>query len=284
MTTKIDLKPWTRVTTIANTLADRYALEQWAQRQTVLGLGARQDLYALAASSTAEDKDQLNQIVEQAQEAAKSRSGANLGTALHRLTQRVDTGELLDVPATWRPDIDAYLQTLADRRVRVYEDWIERVVIIPQLHAAGTIDRLVTIGDSLTFRVADLKTGAEAPKYVNETALQLALYANASYAWRGSADLIQRDRYGRYLLPDPDIDPDAYDPMPPVDTDVAMLIHLPVETGTCALHEIDIKAGKEAVRLAVAVREWRKRRDLSWPYNPAPFNGGGVKHDADDDW
>jgi hypothetical protein len=84
------------------------------------------------------------------------------------------------------------------------------------------------------------------------------------------------------MLPDPVEEPDAYDPMPPVDTDTALLIHLPVGEGACTLHEIDIKAGKEAVRLAIAVREWRKRRDLVWPFNPAPFNGGATQ--LDDDW
>jgi hypothetical protein len=62
VTTKTKAKSWTRVTTIANTLADRYALEQWAQRQIVYGLGVREDLYALAASSTPDDKAQLSQI------------------------------------------------------------------------------------------------------------------------------------------------------------------------------------------------------------------------------
>jgi len=283
-TTKTKAKAWTRVTTIANTLADRYALEQWAQRQTVLGLGAREDLYALAASADPGDKNQLNSIIEQAQEAAKSRSGANLGTALHRLTERIDRDEQLDVPAAWRADIDAYCQRLADSSVRINPDWIERVVVIPQLGAAGTLDRLVTVDDDLTFRVADLKTGKDAHIYVNETALQLAMYANASHVWKGTTDEIRRDRYGRYLLPDPADDPNAYDPMPPVDTAAALLIHLPIGEGSCTLHEIDIVAGKEAVRLAVEVREWRKRRDLSWPFNPAPFRGGGNRTTAADDW
>lgn len=280
--TKTKTESWTRVTTIANTLKDRYALEQWAQRNTVLGLGAREDLYALAASTTPDDRDQLNKIVDQAQEAAKARSGANLGTALHRLTERIDAGEQLDVPETWRSDIDAYCQTLADHHVRIHPEWIERVVVIPQLQAAGTLDRMVTIGSDPTFRVADLKTGAQADRYVNETALQLALYANASYVWKGTTDEIKRDRYGRYLLPNPQEDPEAYEPMPPVDTDTALLIHLPVEQGVCNLHEIDIKAGKEAVRLAMSVREWRKRRDLASPFNPEPFTGGDSPTEEDD--
>lgn len=282
-TTKTKPRPWTRVTTIANTLADRYALEQWAQRQTVLGIGARQDLYALAASATADDKDQLRKIVAQAQEAAKSRSGANLGTALHRLTERIDSGEILDVPHQWRPDIDAYCQTLADHSIRIHPYWIERIVVIPEMGAAGTIDRMVTVGDDITLRVADLKTGKSALKKVTETAIQLALYANATHAWKGTVDDIERDQYGRYLLPDPEEDPFAYDEMPTVDKSAALMIHLPVQTGECDLYEIDIKSGIVAAGYAQWVRDWRKRDDLAWPLNPAPFRGGATTTD-DDDW
>lgn len=269
-------KSWTRVTTIANTLADRYALEQWAQRQTVIGLGAREDLYALAAAAQPEDRQQLNQIVKQAKEAAKSRSGANLGTALHRLTERIDSGEAVDVPTQWASDVAAYRQTLTNSRIRIHKEWIERVVVIPQLRAAGTVDRLVTVGSDLVWKVADLKTGAQAPKYVRETTIQLALYAGASHVWKATVDDIRRDQYGRYLLPDPADEPDAYDPTPNIDRTRGLLIHVPVGEGECSLHEVDITAGREAVDYAMWVRAWRKRDGLAWPYN-----GGGAPAD---DW
>jgi hypothetical protein len=248
-------RPWTRATTIAGTLADRYGLEKWAQRNTVLGLGLRQDLYALAASCTAEDKQQLEQIVNQAQEAAKAQSGANLGTALHKLTERIDSGEQLDVPATWRPDIDAYLAAFADNAIRVQA--IEQIVVIPWLGVAGTLDRLVTVKGQGPY-IADLKTGQDVVKYgMGEIALQLALYANATHVWNGN----------------------GYDPMPTVDKTKALVVHLPVGQGVCTLHWVDIQAGLEAVRLAVAVRDWRKRRDLSTPHDQVK---AGVS--ATDDW
>ncbi len=78
---KTKFKPWTRATTVASTLEDRYGLERWAKRNVVLGIAARPDLYALAASAKPEDKDLLHSIVDDAEEAAKARSGANLGNA-----------------------------------------------------------------------------------------------------------------------------------------------------------------------------------------------------------
>lgn len=242
---------WTRATTVASTLSDRYGLEAWAQRNTVLGIAARPDLYALAASCVPTDKDQLNKIVSDAQEAAKSRSGANLGTALHRILERIDTGEELDAPAQWRPDVDAYCTTLLNNGITIHPEWIERIVIAPKAKVAGTLDRLVTVDDTLF--VGDLKTGADVVTYgMNDIAIQLALYANSSHMWNG----------------------DGYDPMPAVDKTRALVIHLPVGEGQCNLHWVDIEAGLEAARQALWVRDWRKRKDLSKPFSKEVLRKG----------
>ena len=268
------MSSWTRATTIAGTLADRYGLERWALRNVVLGIAARPDLYALAVSAKPEDKDLLGRIVDDAQEAAKSRSGANLGTALHRLTERIDRGEILDVPDAWKPDIDAYAQTVADNSIKILPEWIERVVIAPQWEAAGTLDRLVHYDGR--FMVADLKTGQNALAGAGDIAVQLAIYANSTHAWIGEADKVPRDRYGRYELPDPATDTDddnpIYEPLPDMDRDRALVIHLPVGKGVCQIHEIDIKAGREAIDLALAVRDWRKRDDLHSPISQWKFS------------
>lgn len=273
---------WTRVTTIANTLADRYALERWAQRNTVLGLGARQDLYALAASCTSDDKKQLNRIVTQAQEAAKARSGANLGTALHRLTERVHLEKNVELPDQWRPDVHAYLHALADNGFKADSSWIERVVIVPELMVAGTVDRLLQNVNGGSFIVGDLKTGQNALKFGGqEIAMQLALYAHATHAWRGKPNDIERDSYGRYLLPHPDDAPDDYDSMPMVEREWALALHLPVGKGECTLYRVDLVAGKQAVQQALWVRKWRRRKNLV-----SVLNGRGITNSSgsNDDW
>jgi len=276
-------QPWTRATTVANTLADRYGLERWAQRNTVLGLGAREDLYALAASVTPDEKSELDKIVDQAQEAAKAQSGANLGIALHRLTERIDSGEELDVPDQWKPDIDAYCQTLVDYRIQILPEFIERIVVIPKLRVAGTLDRIVNAAGRLM--VADLKTGKHAVEFgATEVAIQLALYAHATHMWKQSAADVKRDRYGRYLLPDPVDQPEAYEPMPPVDQQTALVIHLPVGQAECSLHELDVEAGEKAVRAAMWVRQWRKRRDLAAPFQVLSAPPLTAVVGGDDDW
>ena len=277
--------PWTRATTVANTLADRYGLEKWAQRSIVYGIGQREDLYALAASHSLDDKQELGRIAEQALEAAASRSGANLGTALHRLTERIDAGEILDVADQWKPDMDAYVSELSTNHIQVHPEYIERIVVLPELKIAGTLDRIVTANNQLT--IADLKTGKHAVEYgAGEIAVQLSLYSRATHMWKGEADTIKRDRYGRYLLPQPDEDPDAYEPMPKVDQTQAIVIHLPAGKGECSLHVIDIEEGWKGVKASMWTREWRKRKDLAHPYvNMAHLTvveGGDIN--TDDDW
>ena len=249
---------WTRTTTISSTLADRWALEAWSQRNTVIGLGLRPDLYALAAASTPDDKDQLTQIVDQAQEAARASSAANLGTALHQLTQRIDAGETLDVPEPWRPDVDAYLNTLTANHLKV--EAIEQIVVDVRYQIAGTFDRILHSPDTGLSYVADLKTGANALRYsTNEIAIQLAIYAGATHAWTGT----------------------YYQPMPTVSQDWAIIIWLPVSQGHCELHAVNLTEGRKALTLALAVRAWRKRSDLTTPYPPATTLPG---LDVTDDW
>jgi len=93
-------------------------------------------------------------------------------------------------------------------------------------------------------RIADLKTGKDVIRYgMVEIALQLAIYAHATH-WYDPATRQLHD-------------------MPPVDRGRAIVMHAPVGQGRCQIIEVDIAAGWEAVQLAVAVRDWRKRKDLA---------------------
>lgn len=252
---------WTRATTVANTLEDRFGLEKWAKRNVALGMGLRQDLVAYAASCTPEDKGTLDGIVKQAEDAAKSKMGANLGSALHAFTERVDRGEDFNVIPPWDEDIAAYRAVMVKAQVEVDPAWVERVVVVPAIKTAGTLDRIVTVNGERY--IADVKTGSI--DYNTSIAVQLAIYAGASHVWKGDAASVPRDGWGRYKLPDPTEEPDAYEAMPEVNRDRALVIHLPAGTGSCFLHWIDIDSARHAVRTAIWVRSWRKRKDLLTP-------------------
>lgn len=238
---------WTRATTIANTLSDRWALEQWGLRNTVYGIGQRPDLYALASSAQPDERELLTRIVDQAQEAAHAQSSANLGTALHRLTERIDSGEILDVPDQWKPDVDAYCQTLADHSVKILPEYIERITVVPQVKVAGTFDRIVEVNGELM--IADLKTGKHAIQYgTHEIASQLALYSRGQFLWN------EEESNGA-----------PYDQMPDVSQEQGLIIWLPVGEARCELHLVDLTLGWFGVELALQVRDWRSRNDLTEP-------------------
>jgi hypothetical protein len=236
-------QPWTRATTWASTVSDTYGLTKWKMRMTAKGVATRRDLLALAASLPLSEKDQLDKLTDQAVEAAGGSSSANLGTALHAFTAQVDSGEYPEIPEPWNRDIDAYVEALRAVGIETLPMGVERIVVVPKLGVAGTFDRIVRLGDS--YYIADVKTGADLSFAWNEIAVQLALYAHGEAMWNGK----------------------NYEPLPVVDRERAIVIHLPVGQARCDLYWIDIAAGWETAHLCGAVREWRKRKDLTTPFD-----------------
>src|SRR5262245_1123897 len=238
-------RTWMRATTFAKTLSDMYGLGKWQERMVAKGVSLRSDLYALAAATPVADETKFDKICADAKEAAKATSGANLGTALHAFTEQIDMGQKIEVPAPWDADIAAYQAALAEAKIRVDRQWIERIVLVPQYGVAGTLDRIVWALDQGR-TVADVKTGKDLSYSWCEISIQLALYANATHTY----DLATGDIV----------------PMPEVNQDKALVFHLPVGQGRCEIHEVDIKAGWEAAYWARIVRDWRARKNIATSY------------------
>lgn len=248
-------RTWTRVTTIAGSLKDRYGLEKWAQRNLVYGLGQRQALYAQAAASSLDDRTTLDEIARRAQEAADSSAGADLGSALHTFTERIDQGEPdVVVPAPYDRDIAAYRTALDTLGITAVPDGIERVVALPELGVCGTLDRIVTAPARGLPLIGDVKTAKDKPdgrggtlntvlRYgMVDIPLQLAMYAHATHWW--------------------DTDTGQWQEKPAVDQTVALVFHVPAGAGVCRIYEVDISAGWQAVQLAFDIKTWRGRGDL----------------------
>lgn len=259
--------PWTRVTTLSKTLSDMFGLTRWQCRMVAKGIATRPDLYALAAATPIDDKATLDKLVEDAKEAAAASSGARLGTALHAFTEHVDAGEQVDVPAPWDRDVACYQATMRDAGITIDPHHIERIVILPALGVAGTFDRILDI-PSVGPVVGDLKTGRDLSYGWGEIAIQLAIYANAERMWNAHS--------GRY------------EPMPTVNRNDAVVVHLPVGQATCHLYWVDITAGWEKAQLCDQVRQWRARTDLAARFTPtahppappvAPANGWLLRVD-----
>lgn len=228
--------PYTRCTTYVGCLEDTYNLERWKCRQVAIGLADRPDL-RLAVVAHRDDKNKLNEVCEQAIEAAKASAAANTGTALHALTEQLDRGtlDLSTVPTDYRPDITAYRDVIAAAGVTV--EAIEQFGVHDHLKVAGTWDRIFTIKGRRY--IADLKTGSI--EYgMGKIAMQLAVYSRCQVY---------------------DVTTHQRTPLD-VDQDRAIVIHLPAGTGKAFLYWVDIGSGCDAVDLAAKVRAWRARKDL----------------------
>ena len=155
--------PYTRVTTFVEALLEGTALGRWKMRRVALGMGRRPDYVVAAAALTAEERDRkaLNDLAEKALEAAGP-NAADVGTALHQFTERIDRGEPLGfVPDQYAADLDAYREQV--QRIT----WLHREerMVCDQLETAGTPDGIGIVEepdpDGVTGvpRIVDLKTG-----------------------------------------------------------------------------------------------------------------------------
>jgi hypothetical protein len=232
---------WTRATTFADALEDSYGLTKWKQRGTAVGIGMRSDLLSLAQALTMDDKKGLDDVCEQALTVASANERSNLGTALHKMTERLDRGEDFAVPVNHQPDMSAYLRIKAQNDMQTRPDYIERITVIPEFDVAGTMDRIVRLDGAV--RIADLKTGQDLTRGWGKIAVQLALYSRGAGLWNEQAG--------------------TWEPMPPVEQDWGVVIHLPAGSGSAALWKVDLNAGWEAAHVCRWVREWRKRKGLA---------------------
>lgn len=252
----------TRATTFAKSISDTFVLSQWGSRMAIKGLAMRPDLYALTAATPLDDRDKLNQIADQAKEAAGAKSAASLGTALHAFTEAVDRGESPVVPSPWDADVAAYTALTSAAGLKFFPHLIERIVVVTRFGVAGTFDRIAQLTRDLTvkhpswtkpvtlkagsFVVVDLKTGRDLTYGWNEIAIQLGLYAEADAMWNRGTE--------------------RYEPMPHgLNQSVALVVHLPVGKAKAELHAVDIQQGRAAAELCESVRTWRKVRSLATP-------------------
>ena len=241
--------PYTRVSTLAKALDDKNQLMQWKCRQTALGMATRPDLVT-KAKAVGDDRRALNEVVDEALSAAQSDRAANVGTALHAFTEKVDAGQdPADLVGHTDPiflDLVAYRE--ATRGIEMAA--AELFVVCDELQAAGSFDRLLNL-PGVGLVVADLKTGQHEPNYPHGVAQQIAIYAHGT---------LYDPKQGR-IAALADLG---------VRTDVGLLIHLPAERGICDLYTIDLDHGWQLAQAAVAVRNAYRAKPLTAYTAPAP--------------
>jgi hypothetical protein len=249
--------PYYRASSFGDVLDDRSNLEKYLRRMAVKGMSTRPDITFQVSVTPLTEKWKLNQLVEDAIEAAGGGQRASLGTSLHSLTEMMDRGDPLPpFPAEYAGDLAAYR---AATSVFTHQS-IETFLVNDIVKAAGTPDRTSTHAAPLTFgggkfpavtlppatRVTDLKTGGH-KDYLGGHAIQLAIYSRAVNYDPATGERTPLD----------------------VDQDWGVIFHAPAGEGTCTLYAVDLNAGWEGALLAAEVRAWRKRKGLATPAAPA---------------
>jgi hypothetical protein len=230
--------PYTRTTTFCKALDNGHALGEWKARMAVLGMGQRPDYVALAASLSAEERDkrEVQKLADKAREAAGPNK-ADVGTALHGFTERLDRGEPVgQVPEQYRVHLENYAKATSVLRFTHYEVR----TVCDELQTAGTPDRYgycsVPDPDGIVdaLRVIDTKTGRV--DYPASMSIQLAIY------WRSR----------------------LYDPATGARTELpelarsrwGIIVHLDALTGECQLYWLNLETGWAGAQLCAPAREW----------------------------
>lgn len=260
----VGTQAYTRASTLGKAIEDTYHLDRWKQRCVAYGMSRRKDLVALAAAvetNEGDDRKPLDEICEKAHEAAKGDSGANIGTALHKLSERKDKDEDL----SWLPDIileaiERYAECMTYCRVLATEIF----VVCDELETAGSFDRVVellvdlefmhkgqrTIIPAGTILILDLKTGklASAKYWGADYGAQQTVYAN------GVPYHPTRGRIAWSEILGEDVEPNK---------EWALILHVPGDSPQDAgFVLVDLEIGAEMAGLAVEVRTMRKVKGL----------------------
>lgn len=256
--------PHTRTTTFVKLGSSTYALGEWNERMLIKGLVERPDLLAMAhGMDVKRDRVRMNALIDDAQKHAGNKVAANIGSAYHAFTERLDAGvmTLEDVPPQWRGRCAEYVAKLAEYDLTTRREWIERTTAVradqvsAPLPVAGKLDRILQLpnGDLV---IGDLKTSSNIEYGWSEIAAQLAVYAHGVnthglYDWNTKSwGPVAWDR--------------AYHPdTPAVRTDYAIVMHLPADGEGCHLYRVDLVKGWAFAQVSGRVQARQKDKSVA---------------------
>lgn len=260
----------TRATTFNKAATDKKNINDWGKRNVVIGASRRRDLLLKAQGLTHElDRDRLNAIVVELEDAAGAKVGSDLGTYLHDFTEYMDAGlkTYHDAPEEFRESLRRYAQQLKHAGLEPITSLIERTTIIREFGwVCGTFDRIFYHRPSGQYLIGDLKTAKTMDYGKNEIECQLWTYAhgvnqNGIYDWN------TRTWEEPHTL-------DNVNVRLEVSETVGVVIHMPVQgdlEGTVQLLWADLENGRQHAELCHRNRSQPKGKMKPWGDGPAPL-------------
>lgn len=253
------LREYTRVSTLKDVFSNSWNIRMWDRRTAVYGVATNPDLAAQAAQAVPDAegrfafdnpwREHLDRVAKLAFVAGGGESGANNGTDWHRWRELFDATSdwsNLDVPEEVTKTLVARQAEMERHGLTVPAGMSERVVIIPELDAAGTFDELFEAADGTLF-IGDEKSQRAFYDGGLLEAIQLAAYSRAKW-------IVDVKAVGN----DPAANLAALTPMPAVDQTTAKIIWVPIGKGYAELKNVDLTEAWGWAQLAVRLREARK--------------------------
>lgn len=258
----------TRTTTFIDCIEDKSALSAWGKRMTLVGASREPSLLDRLKDldpATREGKAALDELAERAVDIAGANLKRERGTHLHTLSEYVDRGD--ELPRGTSPsdvaDMAAYKMATVDFDMVA----VEQFVVVDELGAGGTFDRMLRYagpgpdGSHIEgLFIGDLKTGSVQYSGL-KMAAQLAVYSRGELYDHTICPVDDRDKKALATWKKVDVPPwvaaAAYSPIPAVNRDWGIIIHLPAGEARCTLHWADLRLGWEAARLALDIRRMR---------------------------
>lgn len=238
-----------RPSNYAKPLDDESALTNWRIDTACFGVAGDRALQARYVACKRDDRETIHKLRDEAIKAGRGSEGADIGTALHAMSERWERQDKsFNPPEPYASKLQAYSDELA--RIGLVSEMFEFHTVNLDYGAAGTADRLYKLtrdlvapnGDLVeagTLVIGDLKTNKRLDYSLASYAVQMALYA-------------QGELY--------DVISDQYRPTPPIHQRWGVLVWLPSEDPDprCEALWVDLEAGNYGAWLAQEVKNWRK--------------------------
>lgn len=250
-------EPFTRMSTLADMIADNTALSVWQKWLLAQGLAYREDIAAMVAALPAlndakihksflskeqrlQDKDtkaKLNSYIDMALEAAGCHYKANQGTARHGFIEQGDTA---CAPEAVKADVETCLERFQRDGIEILAS--EVFVVNDELQCAGSFDHLAYVPALSGVAIIDIKTGSVDGKGL-AFATQIAGYANS----------VVYDPYTDQRTPLESLTGGQL-----VNRREGLIVHVPLGGTRTDLYRVNLTMGLRSARLAVQVRNARK--------------------------
>jgi hypothetical protein len=253
----LDGKRWERYARpsgFGKDLDDESALVLWRIDRAMDGVASSPALNAKVAAKLGV-KEGRKELREEAILIGRGDESADLGTALHAMTHRVESEDGYVAVEPFASDLACYLSHLDE--AGLVSDYIEVHLCSDTWRAAGTADRIYrctrelvapdgTLIEPGQLIIGDLKTGRKLDYSLPGYCVQLAIYCDSVFY---------------------DVNAQERSPLPDnLRTDWGLLVHLPAGTATCTLLWTDLEVGRTGARIVREVRAWRKRDDFTGPF------------------